>query len=357
MGKIVWMEGFGKYGGSFSSGGVGDGRWVSVTTSAGVISTEFGSGAKAIRMGTATDVAAAVFSSGTGSTFYFGVRLQVPTIPGPTHARTLYHLKSSAGASVGSVGVEPGGLIGYYAKNFASGAQLIAQNNTALTINSEFHLGVKVLLSTTTAGTVNFEFNGSTDGGGTGQTIDTATGSPVGVKQFRIMNSGAGDPNGEATGIPNTLYGDFVVTNSSAIGDATITYYAPVTDSTAAAGWTPSSGSTHASLLDETPADDDTTYVSASSGTPTDRFTMATVSTGVSYIAVQSVAWARKESAGIGQLKFQNVLSTSSTTTAPIALGTGYQYVAKVSETNAAGNAWTRTGVNNTEWGFQRSSA
>lgn len=355
MGKLLWMEGFGKYGTSFSSS-VSGGRYNTITAG-GVASTVFASGAKGIRFATETDKLEAILSSASGSTVVIGFRLKMGTGSITSEGKSFISLKSTAGTAFGMIGCNQGQILGYNASSvftFGPGTPMLSDHTLADGV--EVFIEVKLLLSTgSTIGTANFWVNGATAGAVTGRTVATA--SAAVCKRIQL---GATDQSANAGGriVDESVLGDVYVTDSSVLGDVTITYYATNTDSTETGenAWTPSSGTNHAALLDETPPDGDTTHVSAGSGTPLDRFSMATVSTGVSYKAVQQVGYAKKVAAGAGGYRFSNILSTDSTVSAGFSPATSYGYNAKIFETNPAGNAWTRTGVNNTRWGIQRTT-
>jgi hypothetical protein len=353
--KLMWMEGYGKYGTSFSSG-VAAGRY-NVMDAGSVSSTEFASGAKGIKFGSITNDLQATFSSATGSTVIIGLRFELGALPA-SEGGHICELLSTVGVNIGAMVLTTAGALKYVLGAKGQNASVVTAN-TGLVVGQEVFLEMKVKLSTgSTIGTVAFWRNGIADGSGTGKTINAST--PLVVQRITL---GAGSEGGAFTGgrIPlNSVIGDvYVKSGGSPYGDVTVSWWAANTDSTETGedGWTPSSGTDHAALIDEAPADGDTTYISAGSSTPLDRFAMATVSTGVTYKAVQQLGYAKKLAAGAGSYRFSNILSTDSTVSATHGITTSYEYDAAIWEVNPAGNPWTRTGINDTRWGVQRTTA
>lgn len=139
------------------------------------------------------------------------------------------------------------------------------------------------------------------------------------------------------TGSQNTDFlGDVRVMPWTATADATVT------------GWTPNTGTTVVSVIDETPPNDDTDYATSSATNDIAVFNMtgATLTAGTTIKGVMVRYRAKKDNAGGRALASTIKHNGTSAQGATIALASSYTTKHDIYETNpSTGNAWTPTEV------------
>jgi hypothetical protein len=140
------------------------------------------------------------------------------------------------------------------------------------------------------------------------------------------------------------------------LGDARIDCLFPSGDGSQSA-WTPSSGTTHSTLVDETAPNDDTDYLSTATAGARDAQTLGDLPALGSVSIVGLVHWlsARKDDAGTRQVK--SLVKSGATTVVggtTHALSTSYLYYGEIWPLDPATSAaWTTTAVNALEAGAE----
>lgn len=144
--------------------------------------------------------------------------------------------------------------------------------------------------------------------------------------------------------------------NNDFLGDCRVDVVRPTADG-AHSAWTPSTGTTHYTLVDETTPNDDSDYLSTSTAGARDTHALGDLPTLTDMViaGVQQCVSARKDDAGTREVK--GLLTSGATTQAGSvthALTTSYRYYRQVTETDpATGASWTETGVNALEAGVE----
>lgn len=138
-------------------------------------------------------------------------------------------------------------------------------------------------------------------------------------------------------------------------GDGTVAYLAPNGNGNSSQ-WVGSDGNSTDNylLVDETPYNDDTDYVT--SGTPGDKDTYAFGNLAVSSGTVQTVqlsARFRKDDAGARSIVTVARLSATETDSAVVTAGSTYGYATDSRTTKPGGGSWSITDVNNAEFGVK----
>lgn len=240
----------------------------------------------------------------------------------------------------------------------ATGTLVVGRNGTALaggtststlSINTWYYIEIKWTISDT-VGTFDVQVDESTTGWPSGSGVDT-------------RNSGTGIWNTVAFGIGNqggSRYFDdiYVADGSSFIGNCKVDFMLAQADSVAAgsnAQWTPSTGSDHGALVDDSVPDDDTGYVSDSVVGDRDSYTTAGMSLSGAVKAVQVSAWMEKTDAGVRTVKeFLRINGSNYDHGTAISPATTYQYQQSIWDTSPdTGVAFTPTEVNSAEIGVK----
>lgn len=142
--------------------------------------------------------------------------------------------------------------------------------------------------------------------------------------------------------------------NNGFLGDCRVDSYLPTADG-ANTGLTPSSGTTHFSLVDDATPNDDTDYNESATVAAKDTYGFADiVHNPASVFGVQVNLNVKKDDAGFRQVK--EVVHSGGTDfpgTAQ-ALSTSYAYKSAIREVDpATGAPWTKAGVNSAEFGME----
>lgn len=208
-----------------------------------------------------------------------------------------------------------------------------------------------------TAGVVTVRLDGTTVLSLTG--IDTqATGNAV-ADTIRLGNHGSGPTFQFGTEDLDDVYicdGSGAAPHNTFLGDCRVDVLSPTADG-AHSAWTPSTGTSHFALVDETAPNDDTDYLSTATAAARDSHAMTDLPslTTPLILGVQHVMAARKDDAGTRQVKA--LLKSGATTQAGSVthtLTTAYTFYRTVYPTDpATGAAWTVAAVNAVEAGME----
>lgn len=140
--------------------------------------------------------------------------------------------------------------------------------------------------------------------------------------------------------------------NNSWIGEARIEADLPTSDSTTVQ-WTPNSGTSHYTRVNQQTPDDDTSYVSSSNPGDIDEYKI-TPSSVQTIVAVQLIAYARKDDAGLRQVAPVSLLGSTQYVGTTMTLGTSYGYGVTRYETNPdTNNPFTNSDLTNGAFGVK----
>lgn len=301
-------------------------KWGSATFSVSATSGRYGN--KAIS-GTGTKAVPAA------STYIFGAAYKIGTF----NFDTLLAFRASNINQI-DIRVNHAGIL-YMTRNGTT----IATATNPLALNTYYYLELKVFVNSSTGyailrvnENVEINFSGNTQ----------AAGSAI-IDNIRVLSTFGGYLNDiyicDTTGSYNN---DF-------LGDVRIETIYPTADSTPLA-WTPSTGSTHYNLVNETSEDGDTTYVTTSGVGIDDVYSFSNlVTTSGTVLGIQQVAYDRKTEAG--GVSLQHLLKLSGTVYAGVMFSEQdtYTYHLGILETNPDTAAeWSLTDINNAEFGIRR---
>lgn len=175
----------------------------------------------------------------------------------------------------------------------------------------------------------------------------------------RLMQLGAG-----TLGLYPTFWmGDVVLADLVGAGDQIRDYSGDVTIDMilpdgvgAASGWTPLAGANWTNV-EETPPDEDTSYVSVATPTTRDSYTMNNLPAGTVPLGFQTLLYAKKLTPGVANLQptFRQAGVTYDGNTQGISIPDDYRYIIQPYDTNpATGVRITEAEVNASEFGVEK---
>lgn len=245
-----------------------------------------------------------------------------------------------------SVRMDSTGKLGVYRGTTLLAAQAVA----TLAINTEYYLEFKATVNNTT-GAYELRVNGVAI---VGPTTGANTRSSANNTADTIV-IGHSSPN-NATAYVDDLYvcDGTGSANNSFLGDVRVDATYPAADG-ANTGLTPSTGTNHAALADENPANDDTDYNDSSTVGNKDTYDFGNISHApVSIFGVQVNMTAKKDDAGARSICSVTRSGGTDTDGATQVLTTSYvdyrEVVAADPNTSAA---WTKTNLNAAEFGMK----
>lgn len=262
--------------------------------------------------------------------------------------------------------VRSGGTLHLYVIFDASGhlqvyrgdGTLLATGTTVIPTSGFTYIEMKWTIHDST-GAVEVRLNGLGSAECSATNVDTRNGAVASFDNIRIFGrNGFGNGNtiniddvylcdGTASGITGAPNDDF-------LGDVRVDYQPPVTDAVSAgthADFTPSTGSDHGALVDETTANDDTDYNASSTPGDIDSYKHAALATTPTTIfGVMPVPVARKTDAGartIAPLVRSDGTDYPGTAVAPT---TSYAVISQIWEADPdTGVAWVKSGLDAAE--------
>lgn len=225
-----------------------------------------------------------------------------------------------------------------------SGGTTIATGSANLLVNTWYYIEVKLVVNGA-SGSVEVHLNGaveiSSTAGNFGTTnIDTLQiGQGSNSGQFQYDDMYVCDTTGSAP--QNTFLGDVRVATIYPAGDGAHT------------AWTPNTGTTHYTQVDEAQADDDTTYVSDATPGDLDTYTFGTIDTGATVYALQTNLYARKDDANTRQIAPVIRQSGTDNIGATVTLASTYVDYTQIYNQDPTSAAWTPTTVNADQYGVK----
>lgn len=254
------------------------------------------------------------------------------------------------------VTMNPSGYLLAYRRETANTQTLIGQSTGPVIVaNAWQHLEVKVLFHDS-AGSIQVRVEGTTMLNITG--VKT-TANTVGAINT-CHNVSLRHANGSGGNV--TMWKDFVIwddtgsVNNNFLG--LVQVYKIVPDSDVTLNWTPNSGSTGYTQIDEADPDEDTTYISASSALPDySQFTMTNLPDDVTAVkGVMTILRSKKTDGGDGNMQASLVSDGVVGTGAERSITTAYTYWTDIYDEDPAGGNWSKEAVDAVELRVDRTS-
>lgn len=286
--------------------------------------------------------------TGAITTVGAAARFYVPSLPNTGARRiNLFCLKDVGNSHQVTITLNTTGSITAYRGDNSDatvpGTALGSTTGPVLSAAGWHHVEVKALASQT-VGTVEVRVNGTAVLTLTG--LDTCATANVEFSQIAIESNSTG---GSAT---DFYIKDLVIwnlngsVNNTFFGTVFVTPITPTSDTSL--NWTPSTGSTGFNLIDETPPNDDTDYISAADPPPAAaQFGMSNLPADVTSVrALMTMVRARKTDGGDGNLQVSLISNGATGNGANRAITSAYTYWYDIFETDpATASTWTPTAV------------
>lgn len=239
--------------------------------------------------------------------------------------------------------VDASGYLKLYRGAGGSGT-LLATSTTVINNSSWYYLELKVTIDN--AGAYELKINGVTEF--SSGSADTQNGGTATMDKIRLTAFGAYLDDFyicDTTGSSNTTFlGDCRIDTLLPTGDGNYTQF------------TPSTGTSHYALVDDPAGSLNTTdYNSSSTANDRDSYTFPDLAGLVSQTVygIQINAYAIKTDSGTRSLGTMSRLSGTNKDGAGTALGTAYDFISEIQETDPASAAWTESNVNAAEFGVK----
>ncbi len=222
-----------------------------------------------------------------------------------------------------------------------SGGTVIATGTTAINNSAWYYIELLIAVNGA-SGSCALHVNGVQEVAPTTSNFGT---SNIGTVIMNTLNVAGGD----------SFWDDiYMVDNSTFLGDVRVETIWPDGDG-ASSAWTPSTGTSHSALVDETTPNGDTDYVSSSNPGDVDLYTFGNLSSTVAIIhAVQKTLTFRKEDSAVRQIRA--VTRQGSTNYDGTVVGTAsttYAMVSEIDNLDPTGASWTVANVNADQWGVK----
>lgn len=140
--------------------------------------------------------------------------------------------------------------------------------------------------------------------------------------------------------------------NNDFLGDSRVITLYPTSDG-ASTQWTPSTGTAHWSLVDETTPNSDTDYVASSTPNQIDSYGFQDVSASATVFAVQTNLFARKVDSGTRQVADLIRQSSTNYVGTTYTLASTYSFYTKLYDKDPTNATWTASNVNADEFGVK----
>lgn len=228
---------------------------------------------------------------------------------------------------------------------------VLTTGTTVLALSIWYYIEFKAKIDPST-GTYEVRLNGAVEISGSGNTRNTTNST---CNQFALR-----------PGFSNHYFDDIYVLNTTGppnsdfLGECRIHTTLPNADNTTATGtnktWTPSTGTNHSALVDETNPNDDTDYISSATAGEIDTFQFPDISPTGTIAGVQAVLCDRKDDAGARTLcaEYRSGAGTNYDGGTSITPGSAYLMHRQIWETDPATSAaWTAANINAGEFGVK----
>lgn len=274
-------------------------------------------------------------------TLSFGMAFQVQTVSAcSASGSSVLHFTNSGTVEV-QIGVTSSGALVIGRGDFTT--NLLATSAAGLVTSGNWVYVELELTRNATTGAFTVYCNGAS----------VMTGSSVNTGALSVNTLGLGSPS--TLPASNFFYDDIYMTNvATKLGEMRVDTLRPSAD-TAQKDWTPNSGTTNFSRVNQATVDDDTSYNSSATVGQKDLFTLSALSSTPNVIkAVQTNIYARKDDATTRAIRTNmknNVTTTNGTTRN---LTTSYLMFTDIYETNPdTAAAFTGANVNAMQLGYE----
>jgi len=228
----------------------------------------------------------------------------------------------------------------------------LGTGTTMLSSGTWYYLEIKATIHSS-AGSVVFRVNGSNDINLSG--INTQATANATMDGLRFAN-----PSGNYGVYLDDVYvlNTSGATNNNFLGECRVFTTLPYADSASAGTntqWTPNSGTTHSTQVDETSPNDDTDYVLSATAGQIDTYKYPSISPAGTIICVQEVICDRKDDVGSRVICAEyRAGSTNYAGATNFSPQSSYVMHRQIWETDPATSAaWSTSGVNNGEFGVK----
>lgn len=346
---LLWMDGFDIYGTSTS--GVGemlDGVWAAIDSNYARPST-----AQA-RTGTHSFLVTAKsleffinprrILGASYSKVGVGIALYLPVLPTNNSSGGIISWLTPTNAAIVSLGITPTGRVKIVPTQDIEGAAIAESADGAVVASAWQHVEALIHINGASSA-VEARVNGVTVCSGT-----TTLGASL-CAQIALGRTQSGASASYDFYVDDMyVYNDLGTENNDWMGDLRVKHIMP-NDDTAQADWLKSSGSTGYTLIDEIPADDDTTYIyneAFGDGGEVSEFELENLTGAIASIrGVQTYAKQRKTVAGTCNTEVSVVSGTSVSLGADRPITEAYTYWMDVHEVDpATGAPWTKDAIN-----------
>jgi hypothetical protein len=327
--SIVWIDGFDLYSSTVNYTSKG------YSSTAGTTSFVTGRfGGLALRVQSANGaVTFGLPGSYTGLAWGFAYR------PSNLIASTLIAQFMTSGSIVCSLFLLATGAL-QFVRGSTTGTNVLCTTAVVASVSNWTYIEMEFTQSAT-VGAVNIYCNGAL----------AASATAVNTGATAINQLGYAGTNSGFNAVTSDFDDSYVKNVATRNGECKVETLRPSSD--AAVQWTPNSGATNFSRVNEAASDGDTSYVSSATVGQTDLYGVGALgSSPANIMAVQVTVIARKDDAASRQLATVNKSGTTTSTGATRALGSTYQTFSDIYETNPdTTSAWTPTTVNGLQVG------
>lgn len=218
---------------------------------------------------------------------------------------------------------------------------------------------VDIKINFVNSGSITVKINGITDPNISALSGDFQGAGGAGVDAFQI---GTGDNianslnNWSVAVCDLIIYDDTGSLNNDFLGDSKIVIRRPDGVGTYT-DWDPTGAANNWDCVNDTTADDDTTYVSTSTASEKDTYTFEDISGSPTIHFIQQVVHARKDDVGARTIKLGCISGATESFGSDVGITADYMVATRVLETDPdTAAAWDATGYNAAEFGQQATS-
>lgn len=357
--SILHIDGFDHYGtGSTGRGHMLDGAYAQVDSALSPETTNPRTGSSSLHYNGSTSftemrwsLPSARTTVGCGGAWYF------TTLPTAAQALTLYGFNDASNVANVHIGLDSNGDIVAQLGRYRLGTSTEIGRTASPPIAAGGYYHIEAWVTIASSGSIEVRVNGVAVLTLSGvNTHDSANGAVGNCKQIMLFDTGNPGP---ITG--DTYLDDFFVVddegadNNDFIGDNRVFTLMPNGD-TPTQDWTPDTGSTGYTQIDDIPPDDDSSYIEAGDAADVSEFTLEDSPSGVAAInAVAVVGKMKKTEAGDAKV-LQSIVSGSSIADGDEkALSEDWLYYQDIFEVDpATGAQFTPSGIDSLQTRIER---
>ena len=353
--SLLFFDGFDAYGASGTT--IFTARYSSLSSSFQWVTGRLGSGS-AIRINNSLSTERIFSKTLTPSGgFVMGAAVRFTTNFGVTN--DFFAIREGSSSGTGpihlAVGCDSSGHL-----TVVRGTTVLATSTLTLNLNTWYYIEFKGTIHDTT-GSYEVRVDGSTVSGLSATNVDTRNGLTGAWDNYSLAASSGNTTTG------NVDFDDFYICDTSGsanndfLGDSRVETRLPYTDAVSAgsnANFTPSTGTDHGAMVDETVPNGDTDYVASSTVGHIDTYKYPNLTLTGTVRGVQVAPYMEKTDAGTRTVNVvARVGSTNYAHATALSPGTTYAHMQSIFETNPATSAaWTTSEVNAAEFGVKVAS-